>query len=122
MPDPPGAVLREAGDGWRLDGEKLFVPWRAARAHRLLVPARAADGRTAVVLVDPGAGGVALEAMATTSGLPEHIVRLDDVTVPADAVLGGEGADGAEIVRWLVDHRRSGCAPPRRGCARGRCA
>ena len=99
---PVATTAAPEGDGWRLDGEKLFVPW-ADRAHRLLVPARLPDGGVGVALVDPTAPGVALEALTTTSGLPEHDVRLTGVAVGGDALLGGAGADGEAAVRRLLD-------------------
>lgn len=97
-PVVPTATATPDGDGWRVDGEKLFVPW-ADRAHRLLVPARLADGSVALLLVDPEAEGVALEALTSTAGLPQHHVRLD--AAPAER-LGGD-ADAEPTVRALLD-------------------
>lgn len=118
VPSTPTTTLVDDGDGWRLDGEKLFVPW-ADRAHRLLVPARRPDGTVAVALVDPAAEGVELEAMATTSGLPESIVRLSQVAVTAADLLGGPDAAGDDVVRWLVDHLTVGVCATQAGVSEG---
>jgi acyl-CoA dehydrogenase len=75
----------------------------------MLVPARreAADGASAgvgVFIVDPAAPGVSLTRQTTTTGRPEAIVELADVTVQGDRLLGGAEADGAAIVRAITEH------------------
>lgn len=118
VPEVPATTALAEGDGWRLEGEKLFVPW-ADRASRLLVPARMADGSTAVFLVDPVADGVELEALVTTSGLPEHAVALTGAVVGRDDRLGGDALDGDEVVRWLVDHLTVGVCAVQAGVSEG---
>lgn len=96
---PPAVPATSAvpdGGGWRLDGEKLFVP-AVHLAHRVLVPARTGEGEVGVFLIDPQAAGIALERLATTNGEPQFALRLDGVTVGADDVLG-EPVGGAAIV------------------------
>lgn len=96
------------GDGFRVDGEKWFVPF-ASEARRILVPARTDDG-VVVLLVDPAAPGVCLERVETTSFEPQWAVTLEDVRVGADGVLGDE-ATGAHIVAWMVERALAGlCA------------
>ena len=65
------------GEGWRLSGERLFVPY-GAQADALLVPART-DAGAAFFLVEGGAEGLAHEDLVTTSGQPESKLRLDGV-------------------------------------------
>jgi alkylation response protein AidB-like acyl-CoA dehydrogenase len=100
----PSTTAARDGAGWRLDGEKRFVPW-AARAHRVLVPVTTAEG-LAIFLVDPTSPGVTLEAIRTTSGEPQSVLRLESVSVGADDLLAGPGTehDGDTVLRWLVDH------------------
>lgn len=114
-PDVPATTATEAGGGWTLEGEKLFVPWAHHAAH-LLVPARRPDGRTGVFVVATDDPGVELEAMVTTAGLPESIVRL---TGAAGEPLGGEGADGEAIVDWLLDHLTVGVCALQTGVSEG---
>jgi alkylation response protein AidB-like acyl-CoA dehydrogenase len=101
VPDAPSVSATPTADGWVLDGQKWFVP-SADTAARILVPARTPHGATIVALVDPGASGVTLEPLLTTSGLPESALALDRVAVPAADVLGDE-ASGADIVAWITD-------------------
>jgi len=96
------------GAGWRLDGEKWFVPFAEA-ARRILVPASADEGAT-VFLVDPAASGVSLEKVETTSLEPRWVVRLDGARVASGEVLGAPG-QGREIVDWTVRRALAGlCA------------
>jgi 3-oxocholest-4-en-26-oyl-CoA dehydrogenase beta subunit len=104
VPALPVTTAVEAAGGWRVEGVKSFVVG-ADRAAVLLVPARTeASGADAVtvLLVEPGAPGVTLEAELAVSGEPQWTVRLDGVTVGADSVLGAPG-DGGALVRWTVD-------------------
>jgi alkylation response protein AidB-like acyl-CoA dehydrogenase len=58
------------------------------------------SGGETFFLVDPKAPGVSLDAMATTSGMPESLMTLSGVRVDPDAVLGGIGG-GAKLRAWL---------------------
>ena len=76
-------------------------------ADAILVPATctAANGSSAgvgVFIVDPTAAGVTLTRQSTTTGRPEAIVELSDVSVAADRRLG-DGADGAAIVTAITE-------------------
>ena len=97
--DAPARAERD-GEGFALSGVKMCVP-AAELADLVLVPAETGAG-TAVFLVDPKAPGVHLDALATTTGMPESKMTLADVRVGADAVLGEVGA-GGRIVAWLTE-------------------
>lgn len=101
------------GDGWRLDGQKLFVPWLArvalgatdAERGRVLVPARRADGSVLVALVDPGLDGVSIEPLDVTSGWSEANLGLEGVDIDAADVLEG---DGQAVTQVMVDRATVG--------------
>ena len=86
-------------DGVTLDGEKRFVPL-ARQAAAILVPAATESG-VGIFLVEPGATGVQIETDRISTGEPLSTLRLSGVNVAADAQLGGPGADGAAMLRWL---------------------
>jgi len=99
-PLQPTTRARRDGNGFAITGSKLPVP-AAELAHRMLVPAALEGGDIAIFLVDPKAQGVAQTALRTTSGQPASLVRLDDVKVGADDVLGGPDA-GRLILEWIL--------------------
>ena len=98
-PCAPETVAARDGDGWRLDGTKLSVPY-AALAERILVPA-STDTGLGLFLLDPAADGVEIEAVEATNYEPQGLVALDGARVDADDVLVGPD-DGATAVAWLV--------------------
>ncbi len=106
VPLMPATAAESDGDGWRITGEKHFVPW-ADGAERILVPAATGEGTSAVFLVDPAAAGVQLEALLTTSGEPQSVLLLDGVRVGAGDRVGSEG-QGAEVVARIVDEATAG--------------
>src|SRR6185295_14250383 len=86
----------KTGAGWSLSGVKRFVPW-AHVADVALVPARAPEGLS-LFLVDPRATGVTLTPMVGIDLATRWSeMRLDDVTVPADALVGPAGGAGPEL-------------------------
>ncbi len=105
VPAVPATKAVRDGEGHRLAGEKWFVPF-ANVAQRILVPAATDEGAT-IFLVDPAASGVSLERVETTSHEPQWVVKLDDVLVSADDVLGARG-EGATIVDWIVERALAG--------------
>ncbi|MEZ4217788.1 MAG: acyl-CoA dehydrogenase family protein [Myxococcota bacterium] len=90
-PAKPATSARRDGAGWVLSGAKLPVAF-AELADLVLVPATLDGGDVAVFLVDPKAKGVSLVPLATMTGQPASLLRLDGVRVGEDAVLGGVGA------------------------------
>jgi len=110
-PEPLTPVTRATPDGaaWRLDGVKLCVP-AAAEATVVLVPAALGDGAVGLFLVDPGARGVRLERLETTSREVQCLMTMDAVSVPTEAVLG-DATEGRAMLRWLVQRATVGlCA------------
>lgn len=106
--EEPGGVdpLRPActgdadGNGWRLSGVKLAVPY-GAEADALLVTAATADG-PALFLVDPAGLGVTVAPQRSTSGEPQAMITLDRATVIGDALLGGEAVVTELVQRGQV--------------------
>ena len=86
------------GDGFRLSGEKVCVPY-AASAERVLVGGTSEDG-LGVFLVSPTAVGVSLERQETSAHEPQYVMKLDQVAVPAIDVLAKPG-EGERIFEWL---------------------
>jgi 3-oxocholest-4-en-26-oyl-CoA dehydrogenase beta subunit len=123
-PSVPATTAVPDDSGWRLDGEKTFVPWLPVVAGgggpdergRVLVPASTPDGRVVVALVDPGAGGVTLTPLDTTSGWPEADLRLEGVQVGSGDVLDG---DGAAITTQMADRATAGLCALQAGVSAG---
>jgi alkylation response protein AidB-like acyl-CoA dehydrogenase len=110
------ATAAKAGAGWRLTGVKRFVPW-AHVADVALVPARAPEGLS-LFLVDPRAAGVTLTPMVgidLTNRWSE--MRLDGVTVPAEALMGAPGEAGP-VLEALLRRAAVGAAAEMLGAAR----
>jgi len=99
--DRPATRARRQGDGWSIDGDKLFVPL-AAQSQRILLPATTDDG-VCVFLVDPHAAGVELEGSRLANGQNIARVRLRQVAVTDGDLLGGVAGNGAEQIRWVYE-------------------
>ena len=103
---PTTTATRLGSGGWRLDGTKACVP-AGLLADLVLVPASllSDDGRpdgTGVFLVPTGSDGV-LRSRQDGPALPEALLELSGVVVGDDALLGGTGADGAEVVADIAE-------------------
>ncbi|MCP1335852.1 acyl-CoA dehydrogenase family protein [Futiania mangrovi] len=100
------AKAEKTGDGYRLTGEKTFVPFGGAADH-LIVSARV-SGATAdrdgigLFLVPASAAGLTRRPYRTVDGARAAEVRLDGVEVGADAVLGTPGK-AADVIAAVVD-------------------
>lgn len=92
----PATTASSDGDGFRLNGRKLVVPF-AGTAEAVLVPAATPDG-VAVFIVPTSADGVAAEGRTTTTGEPLFDLVLSDVRVEAGARLPEEGT---AVLEWL---------------------
>jgi alkylation response protein AidB-like acyl-CoA dehydrogenase len=95
----PTTRAQPDGNGWRLNGTKVAVPY-GAQAAAILVTAMTANG-PALFMVDPAGPGVRIESQQSTSGEPQALVTLDGATLPGDALIGSV-EDGAAIVSDLV--------------------
>ena len=102
--DAEGVELRAeaAGDGYVLNGTKLFIP-DAHVADKMVVVARTGgsgeDGIT-LFLVDGKATGVTSTVLKTIAADKQCEVKFENVQVGADAVLGTVGG-GWETMRQL---------------------
>ena len=90
-----GTRATRSGAGFTLEGEKRAVLHGAA-ADTLIVSARTAGSDTdpngiSLFLVDRAASGLTVKDYRTIDELRAADVWLSGVTVPADAMLGGEG-------------------------------
>jgi alkylation response protein AidB-like acyl-CoA dehydrogenase len=110
------ATAARSGSGWTLSGLKRFVPW-AHVADVVLVPARSPEGLS-LFLVDPKTSGVTLSPMVgidLASRWSE--MRLDKVSVGADALLGQAGTAGP-LLDSLLRRAAVMCSAEMLGCAR----
>ena len=108
-PAVPATVATPDGDGWRLVGEKVFVP-SGHLAGQVLVPARTGETVTTVFLVDAAADGVGLEHQVATNLEPLPTLRMDGVAVGPGDVLG-EIDEGTAVVAWITERAVAGlCA------------
>jgi alkylation response protein AidB-like acyl-CoA dehydrogenase len=91
-------VARRDGDDWLLNGRKCFISG-VDQADRILVVARTTDAATgrlkpALFLVPTGAPGLTKSRLDMEIVSPENqwLLYLDDVRVPAGALIGDEDA------------------------------
>ncbi len=92
-------ISKHGGDSFTLNGQLDCVP-DGATANAILVPASDAEGKKTVFIIDCDSAGVSLEAQRSSLGNNEATLRLDNVSVNADAVLGQPG-DGEHVLAWL---------------------
>jgi len=94
-------TAKKDGEGWVLDGEKMFVP-DAGVSERIIVTARSAGDRRSregveMFLVDPKASGVSLTSIPTMDWRKQYVVKLDGVKVDeADRLSGGDSGVALE--------------------------
>ena len=96
------------GGGWRLSGQKIVV-LDAPSADYFLVSARGGDdgdgdagSAGSLFLIERGTAGLSLRSYPTQSGHRAADLRLDDVVVRADALIGAPGS-GLAMVERAVD-------------------
>ena len=98
------APARESGGGFTLSGNKMFVP-DAHLADALVVAARTRDGSTmedgvSLFLVPRGTAGVEIKLLPSIDETRKTCeVRLDNVALPATALLGGLHQGWAPLAR-----------------------
>jgi alkylation response protein AidB-like acyl-CoA dehydrogenase len=99
-------TARRSGDHYILSGAKATVigaPW----ADRLIVSARTSGDRrdrqgVSLFIVDRQSAGLHLQSFKTIDGRRAAEITMQDVQLPAAALLGGEG-DGAAILEACRD-------------------
>jgi alkylation response protein AidB-like acyl-CoA dehydrogenase len=104
--DAEGVTLaaQQAGDGWRLDGVKLFVPDAAVADHVIVVARTRGGGEEGVTLflVSGRPSGMTVSPLKTMDMTRRwYEVRFDGVTVPASAVVGAVDQGWAPLRRAL---------------------
>jgi alkylation response protein AidB-like acyl-CoA dehydrogenase len=111
-PDQIALTAVRAGSGYRLDGTKTFV-LDGHIADTLIVAARTDDGVTLFLV--PGEAVQRRRLSVVDSRNAANLV-LDNVSVPASAVLGPVGG-GAAILSQVLDRARAGLAAEMLGSA-----
>jgi len=114
-----GTKARREGDGWFLHGAKSFVTAGPA-AHCALVFAATSANALSAFIVPTDARGVSFGAPYAKLGLRGALaasMNLDNVRVPANALVGTEG-QGNEILRFATEGSRIGAAAVGIGIAR----
>lgn len=104
----PTTTATRTADGYVLSGAKTLVP-RGAQAELFVVGA-SLDGKPVLFLVESSAAGLSVEADPAMGVRAASLTKLhlDDVTVPADAVLGA--TDGTTYVECVRLSRLAWCA------------
>ncbi|MBK6350513.1 MAG: acyl-CoA/acyl-ACP dehydrogenase [Proteobacteria bacterium] len=103
-----------AGSGWRLNGSKYWISG-ATRSDLLIVLARTAEHRSrgiSMFLVPAQTGGVTATELNTfaINGYDTCSVSLDDVDLPADAILGTENQGFMQVLGTLNSERLNASA------------
>ena len=101
-PLAPTTVAHRDGSAWRLDAEKLAVPY-APLADAVLVPATTGEGTLGVFILTPDTDGVLVETATATNGEPQGRLLLSGARVDDRAVLGGTTA-GRNVIDWMYQH------------------
>jgi len=96
----PRTIARRHGDGYRLDGVKIAVPY-ARQAAVVLVPATVPGAGVGVFLVRPDAEGVSHHAYPTGAMEAASRMGMAAVRVGSDALLGwlADGVAAADLDR-----------------------
>ncbi len=106
-PDTISLQAERSGNGFRLTGTKQFVV-QGASADVLLVAARTDDG-IALFEVPAGADGMQVEGVRLADSSIGARIRLDQVELDGDALVGEPGGGAARLAR-LLDAGRAGAA------------
>ena len=116
-PAEPQTTARPSNGRYVLDGEKPLVAG-GLEAAVSLVPARLDDDSVGVFLVPAGADGLRVRPVEVTTGRFEARFELTGASVGADALLGGGGADGSDVVRFIERRASAGICMMMAGSAR----
>jgi alkylation response protein AidB-like acyl-CoA dehydrogenase len=102
-PLQPTTVARRDGTSWRLDGEKLAVPY-ATLADAVIVPATTGEETAGLFIVSTDADGLSAERATATNREPQGQLVLSGAKVAERDVLG-DPTSGTTTVDWL--HQRA---------------
>jgi alkylation response protein AidB-like acyl-CoA dehydrogenase len=104
-------VATRDGDTWVLNGRKIYISG-VDEAEAVLIAGRTADARTgrlrpALFVVPVGTPGFAFEPLEMDIVMPErqYLLFLDDVRLPATALIGDEGAALQQLFGGLNPER-----------------
>jgi len=86
------STARRDGEGWILDGAKSVVTTAPLATHLLVTARTPGSAGLSLFIVDAGAAGLSLHAYRTIDERRAADLVLQGVRVPADALLGWEGA------------------------------
>jgi alkylation response protein AidB-like acyl-CoA dehydrogenase len=111
-----GTRAQRSGAGWLVSGQKMFCSGADMASAILLIartgtPESGSDGLS-MFLLDPAAPGVAITPLATLGSRPYRTcaVRLDNVELPAEAMLGEENEAWPCLVSGLNRERIAAAA------------
>lgn len=104
----PRTSAKKVSGGWSLSGTKVWV-LNGHAADTLIVSAKT-DAGVSLFAVPRGAGGLEIEGVKTMDGQWAARVRLTDVVVPADGLLGDEGSGLAALEAALDLAAAGACA------------
>jgi hypothetical protein len=118
------ASAKKDGDAYVLNGRKSVV-LAAPIADRLIVSVRTGGGSRdrdgiSLVMIDPSADGVTIESYPTIDGLQAGDVVLENVRVPADQLLGAEGA-ALPVIEKVIDQGIAAIAAEATGACKVMC-
>jgi alkylation response protein AidB-like acyl-CoA dehydrogenase len=110
----------KVGDGWRLNGRKVWISDADGASH-LIVAARTrpdGDGAITTFLVPRRAAGMTMTELPKlgNNAMPSFDIGFDDVRLPADAVMGEVGR-GFRNVLSTLHFSRASLAATTTGCA-----
>jgi alkylation response protein AidB-like acyl-CoA dehydrogenase len=114
----------KTGDGWLLNGTKRWITNAGVSEYYTVLamsdPEKRTRGITAFVVEksDEGVSFGAPEKKLGIKGSPTREVYLDNVSIPADRIIGDEG-EGFEIAMRTLDHTRITIAAQAVGVAQG---
>jgi len=96
-----GMTAAHDGGGWKLSGEKVFVP-NGHEAEHLVVSAMTPDGVGLFVVAADGPG-VTRSRLKTLDGRGAGRLRLDGASVGDECRLGDPGATAAAVLERVLD-------------------
>jgi len=114
-------TAKKEGAGYVLNGHKAVVvgaPW----ATHLIVTARTGGSQSeangvSVFLVEKNSPGIVTRDYPTVDGQRASEVYFENVSIPADALIGGEGA-GLPLVEKVIDEATAAVCAEAVGCMR----